>query len=189
MRLFVAIDITNENTLMAISSIQKKLQIDAKPVEAKNLHFTMMFLGEVPETQRTVIQDSLKNISFESFEIKLRGIGIFPNLKRPRIVWIGTDEEGGNRLFNIAKLVEEALSPLGFVNDKPFKPHITIFRIKKRTESLSHLTEYQSHLFGTQFISEIKLKQSMLTPRGPSYTDLFVVRAKDEKKLAGTPDQ
>ena len=76
---------------------------------------------------------SLNSIKFSKFIINFRGIGVFPTLKFPRIIWIGTDENGGALLIKLAKNVEDVLAPLGFSVDKPFKPHITVFRIKNIT--------------------------------------------------------
>ncbi len=68
--------------------------------------------------------------------VNFKGIGVFPKLKFPRVIWIGTDENGGNLLVELAKKIENALTPLGFSVDKPFKPHITVFRIKNKLEIL-----------------------------------------------------
>ena len=71
------------------------------------------------------------------------------------------------------------LSDLGFNPDKKFKPHVTIFRVKNKIEGLTDkLEKYSSYSFGKQEISEIKLKKSELTPNGPIYTDLLVVKGK-----------
>jgi 2'-5' RNA ligase len=79
----------------------------------------------------------------------------------------------------LAKNVEEKLSPLGFRSDKPFKPHVTIFRIKNRIGDISdELARINSSSLGIQKILEIKLKKSELTPNGPIYSDLQVVKAK-----------
>ena len=94
-------------------------------------------------------------------------------------MWIGTDEVGGNQLINLAKKVEEKLLPLGFRSDKPFKPHVTIFRIKNRIGDISdELAKLNSSSLGNQKISEIKFKKSVLTSDGPIYSDLHIVEGK-----------
>ena len=71
------------------------------------------------------------------------------------------------------------LEPLGFFSDKPFKPHITVFRIKKKIGDISgELKSHKMINFGIQNISNIKLKKSTLTSSGPIYTDLVEVNAK-----------
>jgi len=82
-------------------------------------------------------------------------------------------------LIDLAKKVENVLAPLGFVPDKPFKPHITIFRIKNKVEDISkELKKFETFEFGSQKISNFKLKQSILTPQGPLYSDLEEIKAK-----------
>jgi 2'-5' RNA ligase len=68
---------------------------------------------------------------------------------------------------------------LGFKSDKPFKPHLTIFRIKNKSDDISQtLEKYKTVDLGKEVITELKLKQSILTPNGPIYSDLQVVLAK-----------
>ena len=179
MRVFVAIEITNNDIINSIKEFQENVNIDAKPVELKNLHFTLQFLGEISEEIAQKIIQSLKTIEFSSFDVNLKEIGAFPKPKSPRVVWIGTDEVGGNMLIQLSKKVEKVLEPLGFFSDKPFKPHITVFRIKKKIGDISG--ELKSHKMinvGIQKVSNIKLKKSVLTTSGPIYSDLVEVNAK-----------
>ncbi|MFB5612485.1 MAG: RNA 2',3'-cyclic phosphodiesterase, partial [Nitrosarchaeum sp.] len=144
-----------------------------------NLHFTLQFLGEISQDMAEKVMMSLNSIKFSSFLVNLRGIGVFPKLKDPRIVWIGTDENGGNSLIELAKKVENVLDPLGFSIDKPFKPHITVFRVKKKIEDISkELDKFKSINFGTQEITGFKLKQSILSSKGPTYSDLMEIKNK-----------
>ena len=179
MRAFIAIEISDRGVLDSIKKIQSKIKIQAKPVVPENIHFTLLFLGEVSESELKKITEAISSVEFSSFSVIFQGIGAFPKPRFPRVVWLGTDELGGENLREMAKKVEEALSPLGFHSDKPFQPHITIFRIKNRIGDISKdLAEFEGVNFGSQKISEIKLKKSDLTPTGPIYSDLKVVRAK-----------
>jgi len=179
MRAFVAIEITNNDIINSIKKFQKEINIDAKPVELVNMHFTLQFLGEISDEIAQKISQSLKTIEFSSFDVELKEIGAFPKPKFPRVVWIGTDEIGGNMLVQLSKKVEKVLEPLGFFSDKPFKPHITVFRIKKKIGDISgELKNYKMTNFGIQKISNIKLKKSVLTTSGPIYSDLVEVNAK-----------
>jgi 2'-5' RNA ligase len=65
---------------------------------------------------------------------------------------------------------------LGFRSDKPFTPHITLFRVKDRIKDASRLAEYSKKNFGNDILDEVKVKKSDLTPTGPAYSDLFSVR-------------
>jgi len=179
MRVFVAIEITNNEVISSIKKFQENINIDAKPVELTNLHFTLQFLGEISKEMTQKISQSLQTIEFSSFDVNLKEIGAFPKPKFPRVVWIGTDESGGNMLIQLSKKVEKTLEPLGFFSDKPFKPHITVFRIKKKIGDISgELEDNKMVNFGTQNVSNIKLKKSVLSPNGPIYSDLLEIRAK-----------
>ncbi|MGH1565995.1 MAG: RNA 2',3'-cyclic phosphodiesterase [Nitrosopumilus sp.] len=178
MRTFVAIEISNNNVINSIKKFQSKINIDAKPIEPSNFHFTLQFLGEVSEELTEKIICALHTIKFSSFSVNLNEVGIFPKPKFPRIIWIGTDEYGGNMLIQLAKKVEKVLKPLGLFSDKPFKPHITVFRIKKKIGDITKELEEQKTIdFGKQIVSSIKLKKSELMPNGPIYSDLQEIKA------------
>ena len=179
MRVFVSIEISNNEVINSIKKFQKIIKIDAKPTELKNLHFTLQFLGEVSEQIIDKIIQSLNTIEFSKFDISLKGIGAFPKLKSPKIIWIGTDEKSGKMMTELSKKVEKALEPLGFSSEKPFKPHITVFRIKKKIGDITKEMENHKNVsFGIQEITSIKLKKSELTLNGPVYSDLMEIKTK-----------
>ena len=91
MRTFVAIEISNDDIINSIKKFQTKINIDAKPVESRNFHFTLQFLGEISEEISQKIIQALRKIEFSSFSVNLRGVGAFPKPKFPRVIWIGTD--------------------------------------------------------------------------------------------------
>jgi len=178
MRAFVAIEVSSKDVLNSIHKIQTELNIKAKPVELHNMHFTVQFLGEVSEEMVKKISDALNSIEFSAFSISFVSIGVFPKPNFPRVIWIGTDD-GINELEKLAEMIRSKLSHLGFSPDKKFKPHVTIFRVKNKIEGMSdNLEKLSSCYFGKQTVSEIKLKKSELTPNGPIYTDLLVVKGK-----------
>ena len=179
MRVFVAIEISNNKILKNIQTFQKNVEINAKPTKIDQIHFTLEFLGEINQVKCNKVKDVIKKISFSSFEISLKGVGGFPNLKNPRIVWIGIDNNGEEKLITIANEVGMKLRALGFENNKKFKPHLTIFRVKKKIEDISVIMkQYETLEFGTQTVSKIKVKRSVLSPKGPEYSDLLEVNAK-----------
>ncbi|HUT05797.1 MAG TPA: RNA 2',3'-cyclic phosphodiesterase [Nitrosopumilaceae archaeon] len=178
MRAFVAVEISNREVISSIKKFQSEINIKAKTVEPQNLHFTLQFLGEISEEISHKISQALQTIKFSSFKVNFKGIGAFPKMKFPRVIWIGTDDAGGNELMDLAKKVENVLSPLGFTSDKPFKSHITVFRIKNKIDDISkEMEKFKEYEFGSQEISNIKLKQSLLTPQGPVYSDLEEIKA------------
>lgn len=178
MRTFVAVEITDSTVLASIRKVQSELKVSAKPVGIQNMHFTLMFLGEISEDVAKKVQAQLDTIEFSAFDVGFVGVDAFPKPKFPRVVWIGLDQ-GGDKLIQLAKTVEEKLVPLGFRSDKPFKPHATIFRIKNKIDDISEqLSKYAGIKFGTQKVTSIKFKQSVLTPSGPIYSDIGVINAK-----------
>ena len=179
MRVFVAVEISKEEILKKIETFQKNVGIDAKPTKIDHIHFTLKFLGEIDENKCEQVKDTIKKISFSSFDLSLKGVGGFPNLKNPRVIWIGIDKNGVEKLTAIANEIGIKLTAIGFENDKKFKPHLTIFRIKKKINDISvMMKDYQTIEFGTQTVSKIKVKRSVLSPKGPEYSDLLEVNAK-----------
>jgi 2'-5' RNA ligase len=179
MRTFVAVEIQKNEMLDSIVKLQSDLKIKAKPVSKENMHFTLLFLGEITEEIAPKIMDALKSITFSPIQISFGGVGAFPNPRFPRVIWIGVDEIAGQNLVKLAKQVEEKLAPLGFKSDKPFKPHLTIFRIKNNVGDISNeLDRLKTVHLGHDTITELKFKKSILTPSGPIYTDLQVIKAK-----------
>ena len=179
MRTFVAVEINSVEVLESIKKIQSSLKINAKPIESQNMHFTLQFLGEISDSMLENIQDALNLIEFESFDIRFERVGAFPKPQFVRIIWIGVDKLGAECLTDLARRVSVSLSPLGFRQDKPFQPHVTIFRVKNKINDITNeLAEISASSFGIQRVTEIKLKKSILTPKGSIYSDLQVVKAR-----------
>ncbi len=178
MRAFVAVEIQDDNILDAIDKIQSEFKIKATPVNKKNMHFTLLFLGEITEEVAANVKKALSTVSFKPIEVRFTHVGVFPNPRSPRVVWIGVDEISSRQLVELASQVEKKLEPLGFKSDKPFKAHLTIFRIKNRTDDISGMIEkFKKIDLGKYTMTELKFKQSVLTPNGPIYSDLQVVLA------------
>ena len=177
MRTFVAVEIHDEKVLDTIAKTQSDFKIKATPVNKQNMHFTLLFLGEISEEAAENVKKEISKISFHPIQVKFTHMGAFPNPRSPRVVWIGVDDEAAKKLIELAIQVEKKLEPLGFRSDKSFRPHLTIFRIKNRVD-LSHIIDkFKDVDFGKDTITELKFKQSVLTPSGPIYSDLQVVLA------------
>jgi RNA 2',3'-cyclic 3'-phosphodiesterase len=184
-RIFIAVDASSKDT---IEKLQSNIQISAgwnsqllKPVSKQNFHFTLFFLGEATIKTIDIIKAKLSEIKFEPIKITYSGIGGFPNSNDVRIIWIGVDAEGGRKLIGLAEKVRSKMKDIGFMPDKPFTPHMTLFRIKtgKLKMATKLLSEYDRIPFGSEIISKVHLKRSDLTSSGPIYTDIFSVNASD----------
>lgn len=178
MRTFVAVEVENRESIQNMLAFQKTLLeagLKVKPVEASQLHFTLIFLGEINDVMLAAVKEKLADLKFEPIDVTYMGVGVFPNQKFARVVWIGVDNNAAPKLINLAKEVESRLSTLGFKSDKPFKPHITLFRVKDKIRDFNIIADVKDKTFGKDKISTVKLKKSELSSAGPIYSDLFAV--------------
>lgn len=175
-RAFIAIDIPVSQKAIEVINELKKIQLNAKIVETENLHLTIKFLGDTDENLIDKIGEIISDVirDMHSFEITLENMGVFPNQKYIKVVWIGV--ENTEILKKIAEKLDSKLSDLGFEKERrSFSAHLTIARIKspKNKEKLIDLiNKYQDTKFQEQKVNKIFLKKSVLTPEGPIYTNL-----------------
>ena len=147
-----------------------------KMVDLDKVHITVKFLGDTEEDQVDDIADAVRRVldGREAFTLDLKGAGAFPHLGYMKVVWVGTEEEP--KLNEIAHRVEEELVPIGFSrDDRGFSPHITVARVKggKNKDRLKRVIEnYEDYYFGTQKVTKLKLKKSILKDEGPEYQTL-----------------
>jgi len=177
-RSFIAFDIDSESVIKRLSEVQKTLVntgADLKIVEPQNIHVTMRFLGDISPNMVDPIYEEMEKVSFAPFEIELRGLGAFPTLKYARVVWAGI-KKGAQELKDISSQLESCLRRLGFKPDpKGFSPHLTIARVKSgrnKAELIRIIQELEDYQFGMIKASCLKLKRSVLTPKGPIYSTL-----------------
>ena len=176
MRLFVAVEVNDEYILEKIRSMQESFPFKAKPVRLDQIHFTLQFLGEISENKTEKVKKALDAVGFSKFDLTIVGSGAFPNTRNPKVVWLGVDKDGKERMSRLANDVNEILGAIDLKNEKPFKPHLTVFRIKNRIGDITEeLLKSKDTKFGTQLISQIVLKKSDLSPNGPEYTNLGTV--------------
>jgi 2'-5' RNA ligase len=173
---FIAIDIPINKKLLEMENEIKNTGADLKLVEPENIHLTLKFLGDTDEEKidkiEEIIKNSVKNIN--SFNIKLKGSGVFPNKNYIKVIWLGL--ENAEKIGEIAKKIDEQLKNLGFQLEKRgFSAHLTIARVKssRNKEKLLQIIEkYNDVEFATINVNSVKLKKSDLTPKGPIYTTL-----------------
>ena len=174
--MFVAVEVNDDHILQKIKSMQESFSFKAKPVRLDQIHFTLQFLGEISENKTEDVKKALGTVSFSKFDLTIIGSGAFPNTRNPKVVWLGVDKDGKERMSRLANDVNEILGAIDLKNEKPFKPHLTVFRIKNRIGDITEeLLKSKDTKFGTQLISQIVLKKSDLSPNGPEYTNLGTV--------------
>jgi 2'-5' RNA ligase len=179
-RAFLAIRPTQE-VIQSLLSAQAELDgagADVRWVSADAVHLTIQFLGNVRETEVPQIESGLGEQlgALPPFEIECRGLGMFPNQKRPRVVWVGLRGDGIDR---VAEAAETVLSPLGFPpEERDLTPHITIGRVRsgRGAEGLVRaLKENADRSFGRCRIEEVILYRSQLRSDGAVYTPLVAI--------------
>ncbi|MEM3626503.1 MAG: RNA 2',3'-cyclic phosphodiesterase [Candidatus Bathyarchaeia archaeon] len=177
-RSFIAFDIENELVVKKIKDLQDLLTAtgaDLKLVEPKNIHITVRFLGNITMNMAEKIFEEMNKVKFTSFNVKIFGVGAFPNLRYPRVLWAGITQ-GAEQLQNIFNQLEPRLRGLGFTPDpKGFSPHLTIARVKSgrnKAELAKFITENVNYEFGVVKAECLRLKRSDLTPKGPIYSTL-----------------
>lgn len=173
MRTFLAVEVPKHVRKRICSSIEKERQEDLpiKWVILENMHITLKFLGEIDEQKKREIAPLVKEIagSHRSFEVSLKGVGCFPDAKRPRVLWVGADQ-GGEELCTIVRAFEEGLARCGFKKEKRFHPHLTLGRIKKPCVVDNML---EKNIVTESFrVDAIVLFKSTLTPQGAVYKEL-----------------
>ncbi len=177
-RSFIAFDIESAQVLERITHVQKVLtetRADLKLVEPKNIHITLRFLGNISQSMVEKVYEGMKKVEFKPFEVKIQGVGAFPNMRYPRVLWAGI-REGADQLRSIFNQLEPQLRSLGFAPDpKGFSPHLTIARVKSgrnKAELAKRVEENINYEFGTVKANCLRLKRSDLTPKGPIYSTL-----------------
>jgi 2'-5' RNA ligase len=183
-RAFIAVELPKV-THDALAEVQARLSHHAPPgsvrwVKPENIHLTLKFLGQVPTAQIDTIALALKRAvgGLRVFPFDVRHAGCFPDLQRPRVVWVGVDEPTG-ALHALQRAVESAIAPLGYPTEsRVFQPHLTLGRTARDVKSadLHKLGELIASarvgLLGHVHADQIVLFQSDLTPAGSVYTAL-----------------
>jgi 2'-5' RNA ligase len=177
-RSFVAFDMDSESVLARLTAVQAQLArtgADLKVVEPKNIHITVRFLGNVTAKTVEEIYGGMKSVEFVPFDVKICGVGAFPDARYPRVVWAGMTE-GADKLRGIFSQLEPHLRSLGFAPDpKGFSPHLTIARVRSgrnKAELAKFISENAGYEFGAVRAACLRLKKSDLTPKGPIYSTL-----------------
>lgn len=177
-RSFMAFDMDNEAVLRKITDAQNllvKTRADLKLVKPENIHVTMRFLGNITLPMVEKVFEEMKKVQFIPFDVKIQGVGVFPHLRYPRVVWVGITE-GADQMRSIFSQLEPRLRKLGFTPDsKGFSPHLTIARVKSgrnKVELVECISENADCEFGVIRAGCLRLKRSNLTPKGPVYSTL-----------------
>jgi len=186
-RTFVAIELPQDviaNLEELQADLRRRLQdMPIRWVKPQKIHLTLKFLGGVPADQIDAVAEALRAAceGVSPFEFELAGLGCFPNVRRPRVIWIGVAGDLAT-LRQLRDAVEEHIAPLGYPTERrAFQPHLTLGRVKRASpgEARQIGAEIAATELGTLVqvhVEEVSLMRSDLSPAGAKYTRLAAVR-------------
>jgi len=177
-RSFLAFDIENPEVIERMETAQNLLVrtgADLRLVQPRNIHLTIRFLGGIQPQLVEKVFEEMKKVQFTPFEARIAGLGAFPDLHYPRVVWAGITD-GADQLKDVFSQLEPRLQRLGFAPDpKGFSPHLTIARVrsgKNKSQLADLVAKNANYNFGTVKAQCLRLKRSILSPKGPTYSTL-----------------
>lgn len=178
-RTFIAIKIhPNDKMRMILDYFKQTLAEEKiKWVDPENMHITLAFLGDTNEKVIPNISEKLIRMSLDyfPFELVFRSVGVFKNMRDPRVIWIGT--ETNPVLQDLKMRIDNELSEYGFEKEtREFRPHLTLGRIKwisKVAALETSIQKYKDQEVQREFISEIIYYESILKSEGPEYLPII----------------
>jgi 2'-5' RNA ligase len=183
-RAFIAIKVPEEiqEKLKGIQEKLKQSETQVSWVKPGNIHLTLKFLGDITETQIpdiiTSLKESVKAVS--PFQLQVGYAGAFPNVRFPRVVWIGVTDDEDKSLKTFHDDLETRLVQLGFKKEGGrFQPHLTLGRVrsqKNRSNLLRAIESMVNIWVGEIPVDAVYLIRSELKPTGSEYTDIAEVK-------------
>ena len=187
LRLFVAVELAEpviESLTVAQHSLKQHLGTECvRWTDPRGTHLTLKFIGETDERRLPDMQRALAEsaATHAPMGLALGGVGVFPNRRRPRVIWIGL-EDADSGLANLQASVERAMGRLGLPpEERPFSPHLTLGRVRDGASARDYdgiaaaLADATPLPAATLHVGELSLMRSVLRPDGPEYTRLFAV--------------
>lgn len=183
-RTFIAVRASNrinENLCQVIERLARS-GANYKWVEPENLHLTLQFLGDLPDREIPQfckeVKDAIQNHA--PFDMALAGVGAFPSVAQPRVVWIGVDQ-GRRELENLYNGLLDVCRAWCTGRDRnEFAPHFTLGRLSRdgrwNEALLSEINRIQSHTAGTCRVDRVIIYSSFLDRSGPSYAPLATIK-------------
>lgn len=185
-RLFIAVDPNSsvaaqlEKTVAELKPRVKALlpRAEARWYSREHFHLTLKFLGSVADEAIDPICAAVDSAveGLAPFQLTARGLGAFPGLSCPRVVWAGIDDSNGI-LQDLAKRVDLATQPLGFPGEeREFEPHFTLARLKDASQAQRLFEKAAEERFGTFQVEEVILYESKLRAGPEGQSRYFPIR-------------
>lgn len=185
-RAFIAIELPDEvksNLSEVLQRLKPGREKAVKWVNPDGIHLTLKFLGNIPSNKVVDITQAIESASEHAGPIKLnlQGLGAFPNLKSPRVAWVGIGGDIPN-ISNLQRQIDQSLIPLGFPSEKrAFSPHLTIGRVRdkathrERSELGNAIGSMELNKASPFIVDRVSLIQSTLTRNGANYNQIATV--------------
>lgn len=179
-RSFIAIEIndTIRGRLSDIQNTLKKVNGHVSWVQPQNVHCTLVFLGDIFQPAVDSVANALAKTAAgcKPFEIEISSLGFFGSARSPRIIWAGMTGQT-DVLINLQGKITAAVLQAGLKPDeKPFKPHLTIGRVRSNRNApalVEAIKANETKTFGKNSVGRVVLMKSQLTASGPIYSILL----------------
>lgn len=159
---------------IAVLQLQlRQLAPQLNPVKVKNLHLTLHFLGDQPQQLLAKIGQVMLSIGQKKrdFNVTLKGLGYFPERRRPQVLWLGIEPE--KELSDLYRQLSVDLNKLGLTTEqRRYRPHLTLGRFRQTPKAIDPLCPFLSHSCGNLKIDRMILYTSELTTQGALHTPL-----------------
>ena len=165
-RTFISVDIPVTDGIAAVLEEMRKTD-NVRPVPKGQMHLTLKFLGDQDERKVEELCSSLTDTlsGTGSFDITVEGVGAFPDMKHPKVVWLGIKDP--ELLIGLAEKVDSVIKGLKMkADDKRFSPHITVGRVTGRTDLKDFFARYEKTSFCSFTCNHVDVMKSVLTPKG-----------------------
>ena len=159
----------------------KSSRADVRWVSPEKIHLTLKFFGNIEESKIEPIVKSIEGPiqTTVPFSLRVRGIGAFPNLKNPRVIWMGLTN-GKENVISLQQRLEVLFEKMGFqAEDRSFHPHLTLGRVKSsrgKEELVGRMEKYKEEEFGDFQVEAVIFFKSDLRLSGPIYTPLREIK-------------
>ena len=179
MRAFIAIELPEaiKDRLADAGASLRQAGIKASWIKTGNMHLTLRFLADISEQDILRLSERLR-VEYEgteSFTLNVEGLGAFPNLRRPSVIWAGLSPLEGP-LSQVQEVAESAAREIGLEPDKKkFHPHLTLARIRDRRKAgdvAAEVERLDGFSGGEITVSSVSLFSSKLRPDGPLHTKI-----------------
>ncbi len=177
-RLFLAISLaeTYQHEIRKLINAFESYSNQVKWVDDSHVHLTIHFFGSIESGRLESIKILFRNLAlrFGPFDLYLKNLGAFPNLSRPRVIWVGLDGDL-RELQDLKEACDLELVRIGYpIEEREFKPHLTLGRIREGQKINLNIPGHLQNYFSEQkhHVKEIILFKSELSPKGPVYTAL-----------------